>query len=407
MAEETIVRKAFLKIKTDEKGVPYLEHNGVKYSIPVKSHKYMLTGLSSGFVGRVMEDEKGTLIYKHSTASRYKADAVYSDFLKLMNTRMNVTEKTTVNNDVVELLKKAVIDKPKELIISDVKWKYLVRNAVRALNIMMTGPSGCGKTVAAKSIQEILPDWNVEIINVGSTQDPRATLIGNTHFNKDEGTYFSKSAFVKAITTPKTIVILDELSRAHPDAWNILMSVLDYHQRYIRLDEADNSPKVQVAEDVCFVATANIGNEYTATKVMDRALLDRFTIIEMDVLTAEQELENLTRKFPNVQFDVLQSIAEIAGNTRTEILSETPNVSTIISTRLCEQMAACIEDGFTLMETAEVCVYPFYEDDGGTDNERTYMKQLVQRYIPADDVAEGTDEVFNTDDSNMKYERPF
>jgi len=275
------------------------------------------------------------------------------------------------------------------------------------LNIMMTGPSGCGKTVAAKSIQEILPDWNVEIINVGSTQDPRATLIGNTHFNKDEGTYFSKSAFVKAITTPKTIVILDELSRAHPDAWNILMSVLDYHQRYIRLDEADNSPKVQVAEDVCFVATANIGNEYTATKVMDRALLDRFTIIEMDVLTAEQELENLTRKFPNVQFDVLQSIAEIAGNTRTEILSETPNVSTIISTRLCEQMAACIEDGFTLMETAEVCVYPFYEDDGGTDNERTYMKQLVQRYIPADDVAEGTDEVFNTDDSNMKYERPF
>ena len=69
--------------------------------------------------------------------------------------------------------------------------------------------------------------------------DNVATLIGNVHFDKAKGTYFSESLFVKAIQTPNAVILLDELSRAHPDAWNILMTVLDQGQRYLRLDEAN------------------------------------------------------------------------------------------------------------------------------------------------------------------------
>jgi hypothetical protein len=39
------------------------------------------------------------------------------------------------------------------------------------------------------------------------------------------------------------------------------------------LDEKLGSEKVHVAEGVCFIATANVGNEYTATRVMDKACL--------------------------------------------------------------------------------------------------------------------------------------
>jgi hypothetical protein len=45
-------------------------------------------------------------------------------------------------------------------------------------------------------------------------------------------------------------------------------------------------------------------------------------------------------------------------------------------------MAGLIYDGFSLQEAAEVCVYPFFSDAGGADSERTYMKQLVQKYLP-------------------------
>lgn len=42
--------------------------------------------------------------------------------------------------------------KPKELIISDLKWKYLVRAVLRSKNIMIIGPSGCAKTMAARCV---------------------------------------------------------------------------------------------------------------------------------------------------------------------------------------------------------------------------------------------------------------
>ncbi len=44
--------------------------------------------------------------------------------------------------------------KPDDLEMSDIKWKYLVRSAVRGKNIMMVGPAGCGKTQAAKALPE-------------------------------------------------------------------------------------------------------------------------------------------------------------------------------------------------------------------------------------------------------------
>ena len=270
--------------------------------------------------------------------------------------------------------------KPRELVMTDLKWKYLIRSAVRAKNIMMTGPAGCGKTMAAKGLVKSLdrPDF---YFNLGATQDPRATLIGNTMFDQKKGTYFSESAFVTAIKTPNAVILLDELSRAHPDAWNILMTVLDQGQRYLRLDEAEGSPIVNVAEGVTFIATANIGNEYTSTRVIDRAILDRFVTIEMDVLNDEQELGLLSYMYPEVNQDDLKAVAEIAYHTRTQSMSDAGKLTSMVSTRASVEMAGLIYDGFNLFESAEISIFPFFSSDGGVDSERTYIKQLVQKYV--------------------------
>ena len=264
--------------------------------------------------------------------------------------------------------------------MNPLKWKYLIRSAVRGKNIMMTGQAGCGKTLAAKSLVNALDRPNF-YFNLGATQDPRATLIGNVHFDKSKGTYFSESLFVKAIQTPNAVILMDELTRAHPDAWNILMTVLDQGQRYLRLDEADGQNTIKVADGVCFVATANIGNEYTATRQLDKALLDRFTVIEMDLLTDEEEHGLLAYLFPTVDSAMLHNVAKIAFMTRSEAATDNPRISSGVSTRTSVEIAGLLFDGFSLEESADITIYPQYDADGGVDSERTFVKQIVQKFI--------------------------
>ena len=285
--------------------------------------------------------------------------------------------------------------KPEQLIMSDLKWKYLVRSSMRGKNIMMVGSAGSGKTMAAKYLVTALerPDF---YFNLGATQDPRATLIGNTHFSKEEGTYFSESLFVKAIQTENAVILLDELSRAHPEAWNILMTVLDLNQRYLRLDEKDGAPTIKVAPGVSFIATANVGNEYTSTRVMDRALMDRFITIEMDALDQDMEYRLLKMKYPAAHDASVKAIAEIASITRKEIKATNPKLTSTISTRAAVEVVSLIYDGFSLAESAEVAIYPFFSEDGGVDSERTYVKQIVQKYCVNPDM-EGAD-LFGADE---------
>ncbi len=307
---------------------------------------------------------------------------VYNSLVIPMNTQEGGVqfEDKSDHTAIKDFIHKGSVSlKPTELVMEELKWKYLIRSAVRAKNIMMTGPSGCGKTMPSKALVKALdrPDF---YFNLGATQDPRATLIGNTHFDKQKGTFFSESAFVTALKTPNAVILLDELSRAHPDAWNILMTVLDQGQRYLRLDEAEGSPIVNVAEGVTFIATANIGNEYTSTRVMDRAILDRFVTIEMDVLDDVKEFGLLKFMFPEVKEYDLKAIAEISHHTRTQSMSENGKLTSMVSTRASVEMAGLIYDGFELNEAAEISIYPFFSQDGGVDSERTYIKQLVQKY---------------------------
>ena len=282
------------------------------------------------------------------------------------------------------------MNKPDDFIISDLKWKYLIRCINRGKNLMFVGPAGTGKTQVVFKAADML-DRKIFYFNLGSTQDVRSAIIGNTYFK--DGTYFEESAFVTALKTPNTIILLDEISRANPEAWNILMPVLDANIRKLRLDEKENSPVIDVADGVSFISTANIGFEYTSARMLDRALVDRFSIVEMDTLDKEQEMKLLAMKYSKLDPQVNEALCDISFRIRMECERENSKLSSILSTRTLIEAAEMSIDDFSIDEIAELIFYPQYPEEGGTDSERIYVRQLVQKYIQ-----KGTKENLFTDD---------
>jgi len=129
---------------------------------------------------------------------------------------------------------------------------------------------------------------------------------------------------------------------------------------------------------------------------MDKALMDRFIIVEMDVLTDSEESGLLQYMFPHVDSTLLENVSEITHTTRMEAKSDNGKLSTGVSTRTAVELAGLLYDGFGLDEAAEVTIYPQFTDDGGIDSERTFVKQLIQKYI-----TDGSDEnLFNEQEIN-------
>lgn len=284
-------------------------------------------------------------------------------------------------NDVKDFVANSYSIKPEKLVMSELKWKYLVRSALRGKNILLLGAAGQGKTLACQCLVDAIGRRSTYFyFNMGATTDSRGALIGNTHFDKETGTLFDESEFVTAIRTPNAVIHLDELSRGDHSAWNILLTPLDYLQRYLRLDEKNGKELVKVADGVCFIATANIGNEYTATRVMDKALLDRFPVkIEVDSLSRDQEINLIKLNHPDADMKIMESVVEISQTTRQ--FAKDSKISKGVSTRAVIEMAGLTADGFDLLELAEMVIYPDYAEDGGVDSERTLVKQIVQKYV--------------------------
>ena len=120
----------------------------------------------------------------------------------------------------------------------------------------------------------------------------------------------------------------------------------------------------------------------------------------MDVLTQQEEHELLTYMFPHVDGDVLKNVSEIASITRVEASSETARVPFGISTRTTVELAGLLFDGFNLEEASEVSIYPQYDNAGGVDSERTFVKQIVQKFVNDG----SSDDLFNEEEVQQATE---
>jgi len=254
-------------------------------------------------------------------------------------------------------------------------WYLLVRNVLRGENIMLIGDTGTGKTEIVKHLAKAL-DKEMFIQDMGTVQDAQSALLGVHTLNKEGISEFKTAPFVSHIQSGG-IVLLDELSRAPLAANNILFPCLDT-RRYLPVDVAhdEKDQKILVHPDTVFIATANIGSEYSGTNALDRALLDRFFPVETQYPQEKDEIKVLMIR-TGIEEKPAKAIVKVANEVRKQYKEQ--ELSTSISVRHTLQTASLVVDGFDLINSIESVVMPLFEDGIGA-SERAKVKSIISAF---------------------------
>ena len=263
-----------------------------------------------------------------------------------------------------------------EFFVPEEVWEQLCYAVHHGENALLTGPSGCGKSEVVYLLAGAAGK-RVEAFNFGAMTEPRTSLIGNTHLDRRSGTRFAESRFVRAVQDPHACVLLDELSRAGRDAFNILLPLLD-GQGYLPLDEAEDAAVVHRAPGVSFLATANLGMEYTGTEPLDLALKDRFPVnISMDFPPPERELAILRKRCAGLSELHARRLLKIAQRQR-ELAREGDFVG-MVSTRALLAAGRQIAAGVRLENAFRFCILNHFSNEGGDTSERARLLQIFQK----------------------------
>ncbi|MEI6088222.1 MAG: AAA family ATPase, partial [Bacteroidota bacterium] len=151
-------------------------------------------------------------------------------------------------------------------------------------SFIFLGTTGVGKTELAKALAEYLFDDESMMtrIDMSEYQEKHTVsrLVGAPpgYVGYDEGGQLTEAVRRK----PYSVVLLDEIEKAHPDVWNILLQVLDDGRL------TDNKGRVVNFKNTIIIMTSNIGSSIIQEAFEDIDENNVDTIIEktkMDVMT--------------------------------------------------------------------------------------------------------------------------
>jgi ATP-dependent Clp protease ATP-binding subunit ClpB len=161
-----------------------------------------------------------------------------------------------------ETLKNRVIGQDHALrLISDaiIRQRAGIKDENRPIgSFLFLGPTGVGKTEVARSLADALFDSEHQIVRIDMSEYMEshsvARLIGSPpgYVGYDEGGQLTEAVRRK----PYSIVLFDEIEKAHPEIFNILLQIMEDGRL------TDNQGRTIDFKNTIIIMTSNIGSEY-------------------------------------------------------------------------------------------------------------------------------------------------
>ncbi|MCF5230129.1 MULTISPECIES: ATP-dependent chaperone ClpB [unclassified Pseudomonas] len=178
-------------------------------------------------------------------------------------------------------------------------------------SFMFLGPTGVGKTELCKALAEFLFDTEEAMVRIDMSEFMEkhsvARLIGAPpgYVGYEEGGYLTEAVRRK----PYSVILLDEVEKAHPDVFNILLQVLEDGRL------TDSHGRTVDFRNTVIVMTSNLGSAQIQELVGDREA-QRAAV--MDALTSHFRPEFINRVDEVVIFEPLAR-DQIAGITEIQL----------------------------------------------------------------------------------------
>ncbi len=306
----------------------------------------------------IQEADANKMNMIHKTVDEDMVAKVVSRWTHIEVAKLMSTEKQKFLH-LQDYLKQRVMGQDEALkVVSDaiLRSKANIQDETRPLgSFLFLGPTGVGKTEVAKSLAEQLFDDESKIVRIDMSEYMEkfsvSRLIGAPpgYVGYEEGGQLTEAVR----RNPYSIVLLDEIEKAHPDVFNILLQILDDGRI------TDSKGVTVDFKNTIIIMTSNLGSEYA---------------FEEDLNAREDHYMEVVKKYFKPEF--VNRIDEIVV-----FNALNQNVLTQIANKFLQELRSRLEDKDILLEVTDNAMQRIIQNGVDPIYGARPMKRHIQKEV--------------------------
>ncbi len=232
-------------------------------------------------------------------------------------------------------------------------------------SFLFLGPTGVGKTELAKSLAECLFDDEKNIVRIDMTEYMEkfsvSRLIGAPpgYVGYEEGGQLTEAVRRK----PYSVILFDEVEKAHPDVFNILLQVLD--DGHI----TDSQGRTVDFKNTIIILTSNLGSPYLLDGIDEKGEITE---------NARQKVQELLRQSFRPEFlNRLDEIVFYKPLTKQNIGNIVDLLLKDLNKRMAEKQLQCV----VTEQAKQVIIERGYDPVYGARPLKRYLQRYVETLI--------------------------
>ena len=306
--EEKEINESIKKVKSDI--------SACTFELEQAENNYDLETIARIKNGKLPELKKKLSELSNKNGSSILSDTVTSDIASVISKWTNIpvsklmsSEKDKILN-LYDNLRKRVKGQDKALkLVSDaiIRSRSGIKDPNRPIgSFMFLGPTGVGKTEVARSLAYELFDDEHHMVRIDMSEYMEkysvSRLIGAApgYVGYEEGGQLTE----KVRRNPYSIVLFDEIEKAHPDVLNLLLQILDEGRL------TDSNGRTVDFKNTIIIMTSNVGSEYIINNEEDKVSSELTKYFKPEFLNRLDEIITFNKLSKEDLKEILSKIIE-------------------------------------------------------------------------------------------------